>query len=420
MSAKAGKQYTVVAGDTLSGIAAQAYGDGSLWPRIKQANQSQFKDDNPDTIFPGQKLNIPLEADLNKLKTELASSRLSNKKLGDLTILIDGSETEYTAARVIRTMDTFADGWTATIPWNPGEDEVLDKKMIPFSYPTASIYIGGELIVNGVLYTHNPSLSVSGSINNVEGWSFTADGIDSTIKPPYEKNKTSLEQIATELADTLGIKAIFDFDSGGAFDRITASPSDTIFSHLSKLAEQRGLILTSTPSGDMLFTKTIESKSVGTLEEGDGLTLGFGAKFDGRQRFNAYRVIGQSPSFLAAKVGIANDDNVPRSRFLTSEANETTKGNIINAADWKRSKQIAKALEIPFNTEGWYAPDGSLWAPNTNLTVNSKTLGLPNGFTFAIKRVELSIDENKQSAKLSLVPPQVFTGEPLEDPWGQS
>jgi nucleoid-associated protein YgaU len=53
-------QYTVVAGDTLSGIAQRFYGDESQWPRIFQANQDQI--DNPDLIFPGQVLRIPATA----------------------------------------------------------------------------------------------------------------------------------------------------------------------------------------------------------------------------------------------------------------------------------------------------------------------------------------------------------------------
>jgi nucleoid-associated protein YgaU len=48
--------YTVVSGDTLSGIAQKVYGDASLWPRIFQANRNQI--DNPDVILPGQKLRI--------------------------------------------------------------------------------------------------------------------------------------------------------------------------------------------------------------------------------------------------------------------------------------------------------------------------------------------------------------------------
>ncbi|MGH3887540.1 MAG: Gmad2 immunoglobulin-like domain-containing protein [Pseudonocardiaceae bacterium] len=50
-------EYTVVAGDTLSGIAQRFYGNGSLFPRIFQANRDQIS--NPDRIFPGQVLRIP-------------------------------------------------------------------------------------------------------------------------------------------------------------------------------------------------------------------------------------------------------------------------------------------------------------------------------------------------------------------------
>ena len=419
MSPKPGSQYTVVAGDTLSSIAERAYGFASLWPRIKQANQGQFKVDNPDDITVGQVLNIPLEPDLNKLKTELAATRLANKKIGDLTILINGTETFYTSARVVRTMDTLADGWSASIPWIPGLDHALDDKLKPFSYPPASVYIGSDLIINGILYLHNPTITTGGIINNIEGWSYTADAIDSTIKPPYEKNNLTLEQIATELAASLGIKALFDFDSGGAFKRTTASPSDTIFSYLSKLATQRNLILTSTNNGDMLFTRTTESNSVGTLQEGDAIILGLNAVYDGRQRYNAYRVIGQSPLITSPKVGIANDNNVLRSRFLTFEADEIERGEVVNVAEWKRSTQIAKALEIPVQTEGWFDPKGELWKPNTRVNLISNTLSLPKGFEFVIKRVEYELTENSQVATLSLVPPSVFTGEDLKDPWGQ-
>ena len=50
-------QYTVVSGDTLSGIAQRFYGDGALFPRIFEANRDQIS--NPNLVFPGQVLRIP-------------------------------------------------------------------------------------------------------------------------------------------------------------------------------------------------------------------------------------------------------------------------------------------------------------------------------------------------------------------------
>lgn len=53
----AGRTYTVKAGDTLSKIAKQFYGDASLHRRIFEANRDQLSD--PDKIQPGQMLRVP-------------------------------------------------------------------------------------------------------------------------------------------------------------------------------------------------------------------------------------------------------------------------------------------------------------------------------------------------------------------------
>ena len=55
--AAAPRLHEVVAGDTLSKIAKQFYGDASKYPKIFEANRDQLKD--PDLIKPGQKLKIP-------------------------------------------------------------------------------------------------------------------------------------------------------------------------------------------------------------------------------------------------------------------------------------------------------------------------------------------------------------------------
>jgi nucleoid-associated protein YgaU len=51
------QSYTVVKGDTLSGIAKKFYGKASDWPKIHAANKDQVP--NPDLIKPGQVLRIP-------------------------------------------------------------------------------------------------------------------------------------------------------------------------------------------------------------------------------------------------------------------------------------------------------------------------------------------------------------------------
>jgi hypothetical protein len=56
-SEKAGRTYTVQAGDTLWAIAEKMYGSGGKYMKIFEANTPVLE--NPDKIFPGQELVIP-------------------------------------------------------------------------------------------------------------------------------------------------------------------------------------------------------------------------------------------------------------------------------------------------------------------------------------------------------------------------
>lgn len=55
-----GQTYTVAKGDTLSHIAREAYGNAGHWQAIYEANRDQL--DDPDRIYPGQVLRIPVIA----------------------------------------------------------------------------------------------------------------------------------------------------------------------------------------------------------------------------------------------------------------------------------------------------------------------------------------------------------------------
>lgn len=410
-----GKQYTVEDENSLSQIAARAYGDEKLWPRIWSANQFILRSGDPDLIFPGEVISIPVLPERQKLKTAVSDPVIPGKDKDDMTIVIDGLEIKSMNSRVVRTMDTAADAWSASLAWQPGVNPDIDKRVKPYAYPPASVYIGGKLMVNGILYTTESDLSGSQSIKRLEGASFTADLVDSTLKPPYEKNNVTLKQRIEEIVKPLGIDVVFDIDEGGAFDRVTADENDTIFQHLAGLAMQRSALISSTVNGDLLVTRAASGRPVATLEEGSQGSISLTARYDGRKRFNVYRAIGDSPS--GNKVGLAKDNVVPRSRFLTFQANETISGDIDKAAQWRRSKQLADALTIPFPTDSWYRPDGKLWRENTIVTVISPTIHVPDGFNFLIRSVEYIDDVSGKPAILNLVPPQVYTGEELKEPW---
>ena len=335
----------------------------------------------------------------------------------DLTIIIGGLDVRVEAANIIRTIDTAADAWTAVLDWTPGEDQALDRVLRPFSYPQASVYLGGQLAVNGALYGVAPSFGAHRCVE-LEGFSLTADAIDSSMLPPYEFNNVTLEQHAQALLKPFGIVAVFEADMGGKFDRITAEPSDTVFGHLAALAAQRGALITSTANGEMLFTRAKRGGSAGTITEGEAGALQWAARFEGRERFSAYRAYGHGPK-ARSKTVTATDATISRHRVMTFSSEDTTLGNIGVSAEWRKSKQIAKSFGFPLPVDSWWAPNGKLWAPNTLLTVVAPSLMLPDGFTFLVRAVEFSYAASGTAATLSLVPPGCYSDEGETDPWAK-
>lgn len=410
-----GKQYTVQSGDTLSIISKRAYGDAKYYTRIKAANQSNLRSSDPDTIFPGQVLNIPVIAENEIFKTAL-SKTISGKSKDDVTVIIDGLEIKMQSTRILKTMDTVADAWSGTLPWTIGSKPEIDIRLKPFAYTPASVYIGNELLINGLLYTSDITLDNTGSFRNLFGWSYTIDMVDSMLKPPYEKNNITLQAIAEEIVRPLGIEVIYNADSDSLFDRVTANENEKIARYLTRLANQRQILISSTPEGNLLFENAnINSSPVDVIEEGDRIANNFEVKFDGRKRFNTYTAIGRSP--FGNKKGIANDNNIPRSRFATFSANETISGDVEKAAKWKRNNAIVESLSIPIFVTGWFTSSGKLWRENTIVTVKSASMYLPQGHNFLIRSVEYIESESGQQAILNIVPPEAYTDKEIIEPW---
>jgi prophage tail gpP-like protein len=354
---------------------------------------------------------------------------LADKTPNDFTIIVDGLEIPVIAGKLERHANAAASGWTATIAWDEIDDDV-SKVLTPWRYPEAACYLGGELMCAGRLYTVAPALTEQGRVCELEGFSYTADLVDSTAEPPYERQNITLLQRTIELVAPFGITTDAKLKSDPPFQRITIGASETIFSHLAKLAAQRGVIVSSTVKGALLLVHASNiwdalGTSVGTLDEGNTPVSNFAARFDGRKRFGQFRVWNKAPGTKLPRHAKGTsytsvDPRVPILRRTTLQAHEAKGGEIHNIAEWRRSKQMIEALTIEFPVSSWYAPNGELWRENTLVTVRSKTMFIPDGFDFLIKTVSFSFDDKGATASLSLVPPQVFTGEPVDEPWAEN
>lgn len=415
-----GSTYTVKKDDSLSLIAEKAYGDSQQWPLIYSANQKRLKSNDPNLVYPGEVLLIP---ERPEVRDALDSIQKKSNVVDDLQIEVGGRRLTVIAAKIIRTMDTAADAWSATIAWEPGKDQEIDRVTAPFSYEKSKAYILGEEQVTGPIMEVKPVINADGSQKMLVGYSATINIVDSDLKPDdYEDNNISLKERAEKLLKPYGLRVYTDQFSGEKanekFDRVSAEDNVKIFQHLAKLAKQKQVLISSTPKGNLLLTRAnVNAVPVGTIEEAKGIGLEYSAKFDGRKRFSVWKVDCQTPFKKNKKNGISKDNAVPFMRFRNITVDNDTEGGIEETADWIRSKEFIEALSIPFPYPSFRSPNGEIWKENTTVIVKSPTIGVPNGFKFLITKVEFKRDNDGDGVVLSLVPPQVYTGEVIDEPW---
>lgn len=369
----------------------------------------------------------------DEVKKSLGSvlSDIGIKDKHNFTLSIEGEEIPVLSGKVFKSMDNCADGCNATVILNDKLKEIVR----PFGYQEAQVYLGGELVITGLIYDINPIITSEEKRCNLGIYNYSCDIIDSNHYPPYEFNFVTLEDLANELIGGLGIVSSFESNEGNEFfDRVCIDPQQTIFSFLNELANQRGVLITSNEKGEVLFIRAnINSKPVETIKDVTDIS----ARYNGRELFAVYRTSATSPSreqytkklktktvqryktVQTIKIAEAYDKYVPASRQITFSADNTHIDELSTAAEWQRSKRWAEALTISVPRIGW-RPQGKdeIYRENTLITLINKDIWIEKAFDFIIKSVEYVLDSNGATCTLELVPPQSFTGEEIPDIFG--
>jgi len=358
---------------------------------------------------------------------------LSGKDEDEFTLKINDQEVPVLSAKVFRAFDTVANNWTASVAWNITtenfENDIILRTLRLNSWYDTKVYLGGNLVNSGRVYTVANSVTDSGATKELEGYSYTIDVVDSSPFPPYEFKKQNLEKIAKSLLTGYDLKLVIDppaLLADKPFKKVTCKGRDKIFSFLTKLAKQRKLIVSSTVQGELFITiANINQKPVGTISDGKFPGFEYKIKFDGRKLFKYYKSIARSPGRKKKrkskfKSEIAIDNNVPGDRRTVVKLDESDIGELGDPISWYRSKQLIAALTTNFPVVGWYAPNGELWRPNTLVTIRSDYLEIPGGYTFFIRAVEYNYSSAGNTTILHLTPKEAFTGGEPKNPWADN
>jgi prophage tail gpP-like protein len=319
-------------------------------------------------------------------------------------------------------LDTFAT-LSFKAPFEP-ENPSFRSVFRPFSFSPLKVFLSGSALFTGTLVGVHPQVSADRREVEITGYALPG-ALDDCNAPasslPHEYKKLTLKQIAEALAAPFGVAIQFQAGIGKPFTKVKLEAEKTIFAFLVELAQQRGLVLTSTADGVLLCWKSVPTGNpVATLSDTEQPLVKIEGTFNPQEYFSEITGFGRSRrkhrgGFHTEKNpwlrGVLRPHNFKAPDNDPADIEETTKGKLArmfaNAASWT-------VEDLPT----WRDPRGDLWQPNTTINVIAPSAMIYRESELLIRTVKLKQNKEHESATLELVLPGAFSGEsPGVMPW---
>jgi len=158
--------YTVQPGDSLSAIAAKAYGSEADWPAVWWANRHQVA--NPDMIAAGLRLQLPASGQVPSWMARAASAAISAPAASASTLQADPPAPAQAAAPAAAAPAASSDGadWAAIAACESGGNWSTDTGNgfyggLQFTQQTWDAYGGGQYASSANLATEAQQIAVA-------------------------------------------------------------------------------------------------------------------------------------------------------------------------------------------------------------------------------------------------------------------
>lgn len=277
-------------------------------------------------------------------------------------------------------------------------------------------FVGGELLFAGFVDAATVRYSASSHSLEVRARSRTADLIDCSAVQKSWAGAT-ISKIANVLCAPYGIRVsvALGADEGAPFARFATEVGETIFDALNRAARMRGLLLRSSPRGDLVIGSP-------RVVSGSRLQLGLNileAEFsdDVSQRYSDYACVAQiegtSEAFgsSAANIRATSRDPSVRTRALTLQVEGESAGILKKRALWEARSRASKSRGYTVTVLGWHRADGTLWRPGLMVDVVDPWASIEQALL--VTKVELSKGLTGTKARLELKGEHAYDPEPL-------
>lgn len=342
----------------------------------------------------------------------------------EVALKIDGRRFRYWSdIAITRSLDSHATiGFSA--PFEPDRREFRDT-FRPFSFRRIEALVGGEPLFVGTMVSVSPTTEPDADKVSVSGYALPGvleDCCPPASELPLEFNDVRLADVARRLCSPFGLNVAFDADPGPPFKRVAVDPDAKVQDVLADLARQRGIVLSSTDDGSLLFWKSTRpgrpvARLVDTLQPVTKVT----------PRFSPQSYFSELTGFASSKAGSRGAKYTAKNERLAGTvrprsfvANDVDPADIQGATKAKLGRMFGNMVSFQIELATWRDPSGSLWSPNTTLTLRAPGAMVYRETEFVVRSVLLRDDTGSQTAELDLVLPGAFSAEiPEALPWDE-
>lgn len=454
-------QYTTVAGDTFEIVSRKVYGTELSAQLIAIGNPGVL-----EPFVPGITIFIP--DSVNEPSNSLQDAVSDNPN--ETSIFINGKRFRFwSEVSITRKIDSFST-FELSAPFEASDNESLAKETAiykeffrPLMYDQIEINIGGKPFFSGTMVNIIPTTSSIGSVLTVSGYS--KPGVLNDCPPPQtlaplEFDGQGLIEIARTVAGAFGIDVISP--TGFSDEAVTNANSqlvdslisqavdvaksigvtteaidalkeltqplrnvsfgvgEKIFSFLSKIAKQKGILISDDALGNLVFQQSITyAVPVAKLNQDSSPLVSVVPVFNPQEYFS--HITGIKPSLFGDDDPYTVENpklkNVQRpTTFVVTDADDTA--DLPTACKAKLGRMFGAAVRYKATVSTWRDPQGNLWEPNTAVIVRAPKAMIYSDYMFIIADVSMTKTDNVEKAVLDLVLPGSFSGQiPEALPW---